>query len=76
MRKKYYDDSMPPIYDDYCDDIYAIKSTDIHETCHHDFNAQIHYVNKVSCDSYFVEFAPSIMNENKFAYVESNACGS
>ena len=23
-----YDDSMPPIYDDYCDDTYAIKSSD------------------------------------------------
>ena len=25
-----------------------------------------------SHDSYFVEFAPTIMNEKKFAYVESN----
>ena len=24
------------IYDDYCDDLYAIKNNDIHETCHHD----------------------------------------
>ena len=24
----YYDDSMPPNYDDYCDDTYAIKSSD------------------------------------------------
>ena len=24
-EKIYYDDSMPPIYDDYCDDTYAIK---------------------------------------------------
>ena len=23
----YYDDSMPPIYDDYCDETYAIKSS-------------------------------------------------
>ena len=22
------------IYDDYCDDLYAIKNNDIHETCH------------------------------------------
>ena len=30
----YYDDSMPPIYDDYCDDTYAIKSSDyIYKTC-------------------------------------------
>ena len=69
----YYDESMPPIYDDninqsgfgevmtsfsdestiseevpidyenkvaddYCDDMYAIKNNDNHETCHHDFS--------------------------------------
>ena len=61
----YYDESMPPIYDDYCDDIYAIRNNDNHETCHHDFNFQSH-------DSYFVEFAPTTIHENKFAYVESN----
>ena len=59
-------------YDDYCDDIYDIKSNGIHETCQHDFNAQIDYVNKVSHDSYFVEFAPTTIHEKKFAYVESN----
>ena len=37
----YYDESMPAIYDDYCDDLYAIKNNDIHETCHHDFNFQL-----------------------------------
>ena len=61
----YYDESMPPIYDDYCDDMYAIKNNDNHETCHHDFNFQSH-------DSYFVEFAPTTIHENKFAYVESS----
>ena len=32
----YYDDSMHPTYDDYCDDTYAIKSSDdyIYKTCH------------------------------------------
>ena len=68
----YYDDGMPPIYDDYGDDVYAIKNNDNYETCHHDFNFQLDYANQVSHDSYFVEFAPTIMNENKFAYVESN----
>ena len=47
------------IYDDYCDDMYAIKNNDNHETCHHDFNFQSH-------DSYFVEFPPTTMNENFF----------
>ena len=53
------------IYDDYCDDLYAIKNNDIHETCHLDLNFQSH-------DSYFVEFAPTIIHEKKFAYAESN----
>ena len=61
----YYDESMPPIYDDYCDDTYALKNNDNNETCHLDFNFQSH-------DSYFVEFAPTTIDENKFAYVESN----
>ena len=60
---------MPPIYDDYCDDTYAIKNKDNHETFHHDFNFQLDYA---SHDSYFVEFAPTTIDENKFAYVESN----
>ena len=56
---------MPPIYDDYCDDMYALKNNDNHETCHLDLNFQSH-------DSYFVEFAPTTIDENKFAYVESS----
>ena len=59
-------------YDDYCDDMYAIKKNDNHEICHHDFSAQIDYVNQVSCASYFVEFTPTTIHENKFAYVKSN----
>ena len=65
----YYDESMPPIYDDYCYDTYAINNKDNHETCHHDFNFQLDYA---SHDSYFVEFAPTIIHEKKCAYVESN----
>src|SRR3954467_4279938 len=61
----YYDERMPPIYDDYCDDTYAINNNDNHETCHLDLNFQSH-------DSYFVEFAPTIIHEKKFAYVVSN----
>ena len=57
------------IYNDYCDDIYDIKKYVNHETCHHDFNFQLDYT---SHDSYFVEFAPTILNEKNFAYVESS----
>ena len=61
----YYDESMPPIYDDCCDDTYALKNNDNHETCHLNLNFQSH-------DSYFVEFAPTTIHEKKFAYVESS----
>ena len=44
---------------------YVIENNDNHETCHHDFNFHSH-------DSYFVEFAPTTIDEKKFAYVESN----
>ena len=57
------------IYDDYCDDMYAINNNENHETCHLDFNFQLDYA---SHDSYFVEFAPTIPNEKNFAYVESS----
>ena len=56
---------MPPIYDGYIDDTYAIKNIYNHATCHHDFNFQSH-------DSYFLEFAPTISNEKNSAYVESS----
>ena len=46
------------IYDGYGDDMYANC-----ETCHHNFNSQYDYANQVSHDSYFVEFAPTIMNK-------------
>ena len=54
-EKIYYDESMPPIYDHYCDDTYALNNNDNHETCHLDLNFQSH-------DSYFVEFAPTIIH--------------
>ena len=57
-------DNKVAIYDDYGDDMYAIFNNYKHETCHHDFNFQSH-------ESYFVEFAPTIVDENMFAYVES-----
>ena len=45
--------------------MHAILNNDNHDTCHHNFNFQSH-------DSYFVEFAPTTIQENKIAYVESN----
>ena len=64
-------DNKVAIYDDYDDDddMYAVKNNDNNETCHHDFNFQLDHA---SHDSNFVEFAPTIMNEKNFAYVESS----
>ena len=68
-----YDDCMPPTYDDYCDDTYVIKSSDNY--CHNfeypfsdhfSFNVGTIYSIRVSYDT------PTIMNENKIAYIESN----
>ena len=42
-----YNDCMPPIYDDYCYDLYAIKNNDIHETYHHDFNFHLDYAHMI-----------------------------
>jgi hypothetical protein len=51
--------------------MYAINNNDNYESCHNDFNFQ-GYANQVSHDSYFVESAPTNMNEKYYAYVESS----
>src|ERR1041384_3629054 len=56
----YFDGPLPPIYDDYCDDTYAIKNKFL----------QVDHDKNDSYDSYFVEFAPTTIDD--FAYVESN----
>ena len=56
-------------YDDYCDDMYAIKNNDNHETCLLDFNFKLDYA---AYDSYFVEFSPTNIHEKNFAFVESS----
>jgi len=77
----FYDGCMPPIYDenkvstydDYCDDTYVIKSSDnychnfeYHFTKHYSLNVGTIFIIQVSYDT------PTIVNENKIAYVESN----
>jgi hypothetical protein len=47
-EQNYYDYSMPPIYDDYCDDMFAIKCTTSSMLVHHEKGAV--------CDGYIVEF--------------------
>src|SRR3954469_11430944 len=59
-EENYFDDTLPPIYDDYCYDTYAIKNIFL----------QVDHDKNDSCDSYFVEFAPTTIDD--FAYVGSN----
>src|SRR3954465_8159872 len=56
----YFDDTLPPIYDDYCDYTYSIKNKFL----------QVHHDKNDSCDSYFVEFPPTTIDD--FAYLGSN----
>src|ERR1041385_3077078 len=56
----YFDDTLSPIYDDYCDDTYAINNKFL----------QVYHDKNDSCDSYFVDFAPTTINN--FAYKGSN----
>ena len=68
-EKIYYDESMPPIYDDYFDDLYPLTNNDNHDTWNHVFSFQLDYA---SHDNYFVEFAPTIIHEKNFAYVKTS----
>ena len=47
-KQIYYDESMPPIHDDYCDGTYALNKNNNNETCHLDFNFQSHDNNLLS----------------------------
>src|SRR3954466_4237025 len=53
-----YDDTKPPMYDDYNDEYDIFSPPTIEE--------------KINYDSYFVEFTPTIINKNDYPYVESN----
>ena len=72
-----YDENKVATYDDYCDDTYVINSSDNYscETCHnyeysstehYSFNVELIYSVQVLYDT------PTIMNEKKLTYVESN----
>ena len=72
-----YDENKVATYDDYCDEMYAIKSSDdyIYKTCHdydypfselYSFNVETIYSIQVSYDT------PTIPNKKNFAYVESS----
>ena len=65
---------MPPIYDDYNDDYVIFSPPTIEEKGNYDYNMPHifdDYGDENNNDSYFVEFAPTTINENDYAYVES-----
>ena len=72
-RKKYFDDTIPLIYDDYNDeyDIFSPPTIEEKICCDYDMPPIYDDYN----DSYFVEFSPTIINRNDYAFVESiNSC--
>src|SRR3954470_7871002 len=72
--KIYLDDTMPPIYDDYNDDCVIFSPPTIEEEINYDYNMPPifdDYDDENNNDFYFVEFAPTTINKNDYAYVES-----
>ena len=69
-----YDENKVATYDDYCDETYAIKSSD-DKTCHdYDYPFSEHYsfnVEKIYSIRVFYD-TPTIANEKNLAYVESS----
>src|SRR3954471_17433946 len=73
-EKIYFDDTMPPIYDDYNDNYVIFSPPNIEEKVNYDYNMPPmfdDYGDENNNDSYFVEFAPTTINENDYVYVES-----
>src|SRR4051812_49126590 len=70
-----YDDTKPPIYDDYNDEYDIFSPPTIEEEINCDSNIPPifdDYGDENNSDRYVVEFAPTIINKNDYAYVESN----
>ena len=72
-EKIYFDNTMPPIYDDYNDDYVIFSPPTIEEKINYDMPPIFDdYGDENNNDSYFVEFAPTTINKNDYAFVESN----
>jgi hypothetical protein len=73
-EKIYFDDTIPPIYDDYNDDYVIFSPPTIKEKISYDYNMPPRfddYGDENNNDSYFVEFAPTMINKTGYVYVES-----
>lgn len=70
-EKIYFDDTLPPIYDDY-NDIGLLVPPVMEDKFNFDYNMPPIFDDENNNDSYFVEFAPATTNKIDYAYVESN----
>ena len=70
-EKVYVDYDMPPIYDDYNDSGLLVPPT-MEDKCYYDYTMPPIFDDENNNDSYFVEFAPTTINKNDYAYVGSN----
>jgi hypothetical protein len=73
-EKIYFDDTMPPIYDDYNDEYDIFSPPTIEKKIRYDYNMPPifdDYGDENNNDSYVVEFAPTTINKNDYAYVGS-----
>jgi hypothetical protein len=74
-EKIYFDDTIPPIYDDYNEQYDIFNPPTIEEKINYDYNMPPifdDYGDENNNDSYFLEFAPTAINKNDYAYMESN----
>ena len=70
-EKIYFDDTLPPIYDDYNDSSILVPPV-MEDKFDYDYNMPPIFDDENNNDSYFVEFAPTTTNKIDYAYVESN----
>jgi hypothetical protein len=69
-EKIFFDDTLPPIYDDYNDSGLLVPPT-MESKFYYDYTMPP-TLDENNNDSYFVEFAPTTTNKIDYAYVESN----
>ena len=70
-EKIYFDDTLPPIYDDYNDSSLLVPPV-MEDKFDYDYNMPPIFDDENNNDSYFVEFAPTTINKNNYAYVGSS----
>jgi hypothetical protein len=73
-EKIYFDDTIPPIYDNYNDEYDIFSPSIMEEKINYDYNMPPifdDYGDENNIDRYFVEFASTTINKNDYVYVGS-----